>query len=332
MHIRKQLTKETLFQYISDYDIFKYYCPGFTAIGDKFNSSFRKEKEASAVIYVNASGRLMYNDFIEPVKTSIGFVMALYNITYGKALHKVAADFRIDDLLYYDSFDSIDNNKNKKAYITKYTPKASKGTSIIQVKRREWLTKDIEYWAQGNITPEIAKLFNVSPISYYWINGNRFTAASLHYDYPYYWLDNILLRKLYAPQGNKYTKWISNSGYGVFQGEHLLPRKGNLLIITKSLKDVMSLYSLGYTAIAPPNEHSITVKEYFNKQIQRFDRVVILYDNDEGGRSGAKKLQDLFNLEAIEYPIEKRAKDTFEYISLYGVDTTKQQLTKLLNL
>ena len=60
--------------------------------------------------------------------------------------------------------------------------------------------------------------------------------------------------KIYRPLASKYTKWRTNLTTSDVQGLAQIPEKGDLLIITKSLKDVMVLYEMGYTAISAASE------------------------------------------------------------------------------
>ena len=51
----------------------------------------------------------------------------------------------------------------------------------------------------------------------------------------------------------------------MLQGAHQLPAEGELLVVTKSMKDVMCLYSLGITAIAPNSENLFLTESQFEK-------------------------------------------------------------------
>lgn len=56
----------------------------------------------------------------------------------------------------------------------------------------------------------------------------------------------------------------------------MIPRNGEYLVLTKSLKDVACLYSLGIPAIAPMSETCFLTDSQYNKIIQRFEKVVLL--------------------------------------------------------
>ena len=174
---------------------------------------------------------------------------------------------------------------------------------------------------------EILDKFNVKPISYYWINDFLCVAFKYHYSYDFYTENGLFRRKLYAPLEKK-KKWINNGG-AICQGESMLPYEGDLLIITKSLKDVMTLYSLGITAIAPPSESSFLPLGYYNKQKKRFKKIVLFFDNDQTGIKKAKKFSEEYNLPYIYIP-EGDEKDISDYRKLHGEEKTKKLINKLL--
>lgn len=63
----------------------------------------------------------------------------------------------------------------------------------------------------------------------------------------------------------------------------MLPKTGEYLVVTKSLKDVMTLYSLGIPAIAPISENCFLSESQYNRLKERFKYIVLLYDNDRPG-------------------------------------------------
>lgn len=74
------------------------------------------------------------------------------------------------------------------------------------------------------------------------------------------------------------------------QGAHKLPKSGEYVVITKSMKDVMTLYELGIPAIAPISENCYLTEAQHNKLISRFKKVILFYDNDMAGISNSNKI------------------------------------------
>ena len=82
--------------------------------------------------------------------------------------------------------------------------------------------------------------------------------------------------KIYRPHSlTRKDKWRNNCGTYDLQGLAQLPDKGKLLIITKSLKDIMVLYEYGYTAVAPQSEHSSIPTSLMENLKGRFDKIII---------------------------------------------------------
>lgn len=63
----------------------------------------------------------------------------------------------------------------------------------------------------------------------------------------------------------------------------MLPKMGEYLVVTKSLKDVMTLYNLGIPAIAPISENCFLSKAQYHRLKERFKHIILLYDNDRPG-------------------------------------------------
>lgn len=326
MQIKEALTFSNVFKYVSDYDIFRYYCPDFKEVGNKFKSPFRKEKQASAVVYSTPTGHLRFNDFVLPTMSSVEFVKEMYSITLGEALNKIVLDFKIKEIFAVDW--GGDTPSPSKAPIL-YNKQIIKATdTILQVRYRPWNEADIQFWGQYGISISTLTLFNVHPIDYFWINESRFKAEKYAYSYNYYWEKGIYRRKIYQPY-SKTAKWFANGGK-VVQGESKLPYHGQLLIVTKALKDVMALYELGYTAIAPSSEKTMPSNFYMDKQKKRFLNLVLFLDNDETGKEASIKHSEHLNIPYILIPDEYCIKDISDYVKKYGQDKSRKLMEKLL--
>lgn len=321
-----QITLEELMSKVSSFDIFKYYCPNFKQLGKPFCSEFRLDKNPSCNIKI-WKGDLLYKDFGNGNGfRAIDYVMYKYNLGFNEAINKIYGEIGCKTI--QSDFSSIIYSGHNCGLSN-----SSNSNSIIRIKKRDYTTKDIEYWNRYNISQEILNLFNVVPISHYWINDYFFEAEELAYSYEFYWKEDnsVFFRKIYQPLSSK-TKWISNGGL-VSQGEGMLPYSGKLLIITKSLKDVMSLYSIGYAAISPTSESSFLNEKYFNKQRGRFDNIVLWYDNDKTGIKKSEEFSNLYNIPYVHIPVEllnNGVKDISDYIKEYGVNKTKLLCQDLL--
>lgn len=323
---REPLTKENIFKRITSYDIFKYYCSGFSKVGELFNSELRKDSNPSCCIS-NIGGELLYTDFGEGSYRAIDYVMVKYQLSFVEALHKINADFKLE-LSTTIPFNAVGGyippTTYGKVHFKEKTP------TIIKIKSRKWNNFDRDFWYRRYyISSKTLEKFNVKPISHFWINDEMFIADKFSYSYDFYWKPDlsIFYRKIYQPYNTK-LKWVSNGG-NVCQGEGMLPKEGDLLIITKSLKDVIVLYNLGFTAIAPVSETSFLPSNYFLKQRERFKKVMLFYDSDSTGLAKAKEFSEQYSIDYRYIPLEYEAKDISDFVEKRGIEEGKKLASSL---
>lgn len=122
---------------------------------------------------------------------------------------------------------------------------------------------------------------------------------------------------------------MSNCTVNNIQGYEQLPDTGDLLIITKSLKDVMTLYSLGYTAVSANSENTIIPQQIMKDLNNRFNKILIFYDNDVSGKKGAHLMSETYGASTVEIPMSYKSKDISDFIKDYGKEKTIKILQTL---
>ena len=130
--------------------------------------------------------------------------------------------------------------------------------------------------------------------------------------------DNELWR-LYMPTKRNY-RFLSNWSQEMIQGSKQLPKSGEFVVITKSMKDVMSLYEFGITAIAPNSENLFLTEPQYNKIKSRFNQVYLLYDRDFPGVKSANKIRKKFK--EVKVLLTPKTKDFSDYVKKYGIMKT----------
>src|SRR5690606_36413989 len=176
-----------------------------------------------------------------------------------------------------------------------------KPPTIISIKLRDWQLHDKEFWYNRyEITRSTLDYYNVYPISRFWINQYRYNADKHAYAYR----EDTNVYKIYQPylstDNGKFWSNIKNKD--IYQGHDQLPEKGEILFITSSKKDVMVLYECGFNAVAPHTEHQILSDELYYEYSNRFDVIIIFYDNDNAGITHANKMVDRYNIKSIILP------------------------------
>jgi 5S rRNA maturation endonuclease (ribonuclease M5) len=306
------LHTDVILNKISEYDIFKYYCPNFMELNRKFCSDLRKDNKPSVSV-VNYNGNLLYKDFGHPNHTfnCFGYVQKKFNLNFTNSLIRISNDFGLG----LASSNGIVQSKTPILYNKVIE---NKKVTIIKKKRRKWKMKDAKFWTKYGINREILSIFAVEPIDYYWINENRFSCKTITYTFRF---DNKF--KIYAPYEQD-LKWFSNTSKEIIQGYDQLPEKGRRLFITSSLKDIMCLYAMELCGIAFQSEMQMPSRSQMQMLQTRFDRIIIFYDNDTPGQTMANKICQTYQLENVFIPSNWNAKDISDAVVVHGFEKVKQ--------
>lgn len=291
---------------ISEYDIFKHYCGPFKDIGTRFCSDFREDSSNDSVIVKMGHG-LLFKDFGKPEHTfnCFSYVAYKYSCSFQEALLIIDRDFGLN--LGPKSGSTTAVGPRPKLYGNKIIQ--DKRVTIIKKKRRPWNMYDQMFWTQFNITKEILKDFLVEPLEFFWINENRFVCKTITYSY------RIGLKyKIYAPL-EKDRKWFSNTNSTQIQGLHMLKKLEGTLIITSSLKDVMTLYSIGIPSIAFQSETTIPGETIMEKLKSHFNCIILFYDTDVAGQHMANKICSKYDLINAKLGADCKSKDISDFIA-----------------
>ena len=307
------LSKETVLSKIREIDIFSYYCSSFKELNVGFCSELREDSNPSVAISM-FNGRLLYKDFGHPDHSfdCFKYVEYLYNCSFFEALKIIDNDFALN----------LHSNKAEMDFtrgvlVMRSSKKVfTKKVVIIKKKSRNWMQKDAKFWSKYLISKKTLRTFGVCPISHYWINENRFS-CDLSYAY------RIGKKyKIYSPYGE--VKWSSNTTKKHIQGYSQCPERGDICIITSSLKDVMCLFEMGIPAIAMQSEMQMPGEETIKTLKERFKKVAVFYDNDfdnpnnPGQTMAAKICQKYYPLKNIVIPDLYQLKDPSDYVAHFG--------------
>jgi hypothetical protein len=305
----------------SEYQLFSFYLNRDIIINKLYNSPFRKDNNPSFKIY-ELNNKLYFKDFGGDGDSGniYSLVMKLFGLsTYTQALNKIWGDVILNKT---NSQNSLFCNYKNKSYIKK------KSTTDIQVKVRQYTLQDLEYWKSYGICYNTLKKYKVYPISYIFINNIAYPAE----EYAYIYIEkkeSIITFKIYQPYSKKF-KWLNKHDYSIHQGYTLLPVVGNILIITSSLKDVMSIHDiLSIPAIAPQAETVSMKKSVIREYKNRFKNILVLMDNDEAGIINAIKYKKNYDLDLIFTP-STNFKDFSDMVKIEGVRETKNYFNSLI--
>lgn len=322
LEVPQRITKELLLSKYTQETYFEHYL-GIPVKKGLFCSPsiIRADKKPTCAFYKNKNGVLKYKDFAGPTFDFVGLVMYLYDCSYYMALKIIANDFGFIETnipkniakIPYSGFELTETERAK-----------------IQVELKKFSDKELNWWKNFNISPETLKKFRVYSIKSVFLNGNYFcTSSDKSPIYGYYGgkdSDNNELWKLYFPTKIKY-RFLSNWNSSIIQGAKQLPKSGEFVVITKSLKDVMSLYEFGITAIAPNSENLFLSDAQYYRLKQKFNEIYLLYDRDLPGVRASNKIRKKYDLQVLLMP---KVKDFTDYVKKYGILSTMNLINEWL--
>lgn len=299
---------------LNDYDIYKYYL-GNIRVGRLYNSPLRNDdKMPSFAIFRGRNGGLLFKDHgIGASGNAVKFIELYRHINSREALEK--------ELL------KILKAVGKNPTISRTF--GHNGDTLIEVMSQPLTPLDRRYWWQFHIKPTTLKKFDVHSIKYFLCN--RVVRGTYKDSSPMYAYKVDDKYKIYRPLAPKLTKWRSNLTNRNVQGLAELPEGGgNLLIITKSLKDVMVLYEMGYYAIASSSETTFIPDDILNDLRSKWTHILILYDRDRTGVQKSRDISRRYKLDAFFVHKKFKAKDISDAVKQNGFDKVKNWLNKTL--
>lgn len=280
-----KITKELILSRFSEEQLMEYYLHIPVKKG-LFRSPLRRDKQPTCSFYRNKSGTLIFKDFATGQHLNIfDVVQSIFRCDYFESLRIIANDFGI----------VRDNALHKNPGKINLNPIKIKDKEIskIQIEVQEFTDSELKWWGKYGISKDILKRFNIYSCKHVFLNDQLFAESQQHCPiFGYYGkkYQGLELWRCYFPKRTSF-RFITNWPSKKIQGYDQLPKKGKLLVITKSMKDSMCLYSCGITACAPNSENLFIPDKVLEDLKNRFENIVVLYDNDRPGLYNMAKIR-----------------------------------------
>lgn len=290
-----------------------------------FCSPLRKDHKPTCSFCHSKKGELMYHDFGTGFHENfVGVVMEIHKCSYQEALNVIAEDFG-----YLSKAEDRPAVKIKVSNVKL----EEKTETLIQIKPKAFSEQELKWWKGFGVTEKTLKKYKVFSCDSIFLNGDYFSSSSPRVPiYGYYCgkKNGQELWRIYFPSKRSF-RFLSNVGKSYIQGAKQLPKTGDVLLITKSQKDVMLAYELGIPAIAPCSE----VLFLSNKQIQhlkkRFKTIIVCYDTDITGIHNLKQIKVKHpDLHTFFIPRKYGVKDISDFFKKYGEEETRRLAGELL--
>lgn len=330
LYINQSLNKNIILSHITEEQIFSFYIGNIVKSNKLFCSKLRVDKNPTCSFYRNKNGTLIYKDFATNQNLNcFEYVKELFHCDYFTALDIIANDFNI--------VNNPQINKNKGKIISNNFRINEKEISRLQVEIKDFSELELNWWSKFGITLDILKKFNVYSCKHVFLNGQIIAKSQQSCPiYGYYGgkikknSEKIELWKCYFPTRREY-RFLGNYPSKKLQGYEQLPKTGKLCVITKSMKDCLTLYSLGFNACAPNSETVIPSETIIKDLKSRFKYVIALWDNDYTGITFLNKFKKKYpELLYTWIPRKYNAKDISDYYKLWGKKKTQQLIIDFL--
>lgn len=315
---------------VSDMEIIRFYV-GDVKIGDTICSPLRKDNLPSfAVFYSQYHQKPMFKDHATGnFGDAFDLVKQMYRLP---GLYQACGRINEDMKLGFSCPEAKEINSTP-VLITPKNRIRLPNNKKLGVKFRRWSQEDYNYWTiRYGVTEQQASFFGIFPVKSVFLGPTIIWEHSK--DNPIYTYlfhkDGEYTYKIYRPLNpEKRFKWMSNTNVSVLQGWDQLPSKGELLILTKSLKDALIYRTLGFYALSCQNELGLIKDSVMEDLRNRFKRIVVQQDFDYAGVRGTNVIRKKYNLPYFFIQDFKTRSNGFKDISDYR-EWHSAEKTKLL--
>ena len=278
--------------------VFKYYIPFSFKLGRNFLNPLYKDSKASCNVYFDRrNGMYKMKDFGNDDYSGDCFALVGklngLNCKEPKDFVEILAIINQDMRLGLSDKPEMRISSTKpvsvKAEIT-HVPKRKKARPYT-LAQKNFTAAELAFWGESGITQEILKLFRVVSLKKFSSENNEgkpFSIAATDKE-PVFGYTAKQYVKVYRPHSEMRFLYAGDFGENYCFGLEQLPAKGDLLFITGSEKDVMSLTVHGFHAICF-NSETVTIPVGIIHRLSfRFKHIVLLYDVDKAGLDSSAK-------------------------------------------
>ena len=323
--LKPKITKDFILSKVNQESIMQHYTGNDVTSKKLVTSCLRSDNHVTVGYYKSKSGILYMHDFATNEHLDCwNVVMRLYNCSFYKALDIIANDFGLSD-------------KNVVPTKINIIPEIKETeSSIIQVQIKDFTDRELEWWKSFGISKKTLKKYHIFSVQHVFLNGElKFTSSEQCPIYGYYFGKDKNKKefwKIYFPMNkNKGIRFINNLPKKILQGYHQLPKNGDLLVITKSMKDLCAMYEFNIPAVSTASESTFISDKQLEEFKSRFKHIIVIFDSDRPGRHNMwlirKKYPEL-NYYVLPNTLEKDFTDSIKKI---GVDKMKELVNQFMS-
>ena len=308
---------------IGDENIAKKYL-GITKIPCVIKSPLRVDNRPSFAIYQHDDGSIYYMDYATGEKGSLySLLCSLWHSSFLDVISKIVGGFDQQQI------------ECSQQQLRKQTGKIiARNQVALQCKVREWQSYDIDYWQSYGISLQWLKYAEVYPISHKIVikDDKKYTFGADKYAYCFVERkEGKVTLKVYQPFNTKGFKWSNKHDRSVISLWTKVPEKGKRICICSSLKDALCLWAnTGIPAISVQGEGYSMSETAINELKKRFEKIYVLFDNDEPGLKDGEKLSHETGFINVVLPPFKGGKDISDYYKIKGKEAFVELIHHLI--
>ena len=322
--LKPKITKDFILSKVNQESIMQYYTGLDVSSKKLMLSPFRIDNHFTVSFYKSKSDILYLHDFATNEHINcFQAVMKKFGVNFYEALDIIAKDFGL-----------IEGSNDLKVRPLNIQPLKETESSRIQVQIKNYSNIELEWWKQFGISVKTLKKFHVFSIEHVFLNGElKFSSSKQCPIYGYYFgkdKNGIEKWKIYFPLKTEY-RFLNNLSKKVLQGYHQLPKTGELLVITKSMKDLIAMYEFGISAVSPNSETLFIDDKKLEEFKNRFKHILVLYDNDRPGIHNMwliRKEHPELNYYYLPWYLSK---DFTDSIKLVGIENMKEYVNEFMS-
>lgn len=344
----EDLTVPNILKKVSEIVLWRYYIGSVFEIGKPFNAPYRSDNNASFALRYDIRGRLMFKDFGRSGMYGdiFNYIQSTRNVTFLESLEIVNEDFGLNLINRTNKIVLKQGEKVVKRKISereiqellKFEKKFKETQSqiLIQAVVRKWEKEDYRYWNNYGITKETLDKYYVYPASKIFKNKNLiYSYTKSNPCYVYYFQKSNHVKCYFPFSQDRSKRFFGNvNNLQDIQGYYQCDIKGGkkedkLLILTKSMKDVMLLREFEIDAVALHGENHKFEADFIRHIKKYYGRIISLYDRDKAGILGAKRLWKEHNIEPFFIQKKWYCKDISDLFMTYGNEVVREFLLSL---
>lgn len=343
-NLHESLTVTSILARVSEPTLWRYYLGRDFTIGKAISAPYRKDNDPSFSLSFDTRGRIMFKDFGSRgwYGDVFDYIQLTKDLDFQDSLVLVNCDFNLKlgapvQQCRKGSLPASEINK-----LIEFGKEFKETNSInkFQFSVMNYELSDLNYWLQFGVTKEILSAYNVYCVRNVYLNKVCIYFRDNNNPCYGYYFPVTKHVKFYFPLvvGDSKRRFTGNVGnfediQGYYQCRVKQEYSNKILILTKSMKDCMTLRGFGLDAMAIHGESHFFHEDFIRHIRKYYPKIISLYDLDATGVKGSRYLWREYKIPPyfIDRKYRKQAcKDISDVYKRFGREATRRFLNSII--